>query len=402
MKQQSPLNSESKNETVKSYFAISKNEDIEVMIQENYRLSRRSSTGLFGRDLWSDELYGPIERNYWIALWEYGRYYLLVLLAILPFLVLSWEEIQKAWSTSLFGLLACCLPSGGAPIAGGIVFLPALQYLGVSPKQSVAFCSVTQALGCGVFAPLNWIAKDPGILIQSALLVSLVPGLGGLFLALYPLSVPEYVVNRLFAGFCCFLFCTVIYGLQHDLTSQDEPVSFSEAEYPSSPSTMSLSSSIDYHQVAQSTSPSQSQKNALSATYNAHSQSQASIEKRKMKYTSLFLYVIGAFIGGMISGWIGIGIEKVFFLITTSYDKAELRRATVTAIALIGWLSFVSAINHLFVFHDVPIAYWLCALPGVLLGSLIGPSVNAYLGSRNVMYIFCLFLLFNVVFDLSK
>lgn len=311
-------------------------------------------TGRYTRELFSDELTGPVEKSNIVRAWEIFRFILLALLFPLPFFLLSWPEIKQAWSTSLFGLLACCLPSGGAPIAGGIVFIPALQMLGVSPKQCVAFCSVTQAFGCGIFAPLNWIAKDPGIIIKNSLITTLPSGMLGLFLALFVFPVNESDVNYIFAYFCIFLLVTVIYGLQHDLTTQDEPLKFLQS----------------------------------------HSMS--------ITILTFLLYIIGGLVGGMLVGWIGIGIEKVFFLLATSFHKAELRRATVTAIFVVGLLSSVSAASHLFIFRDVPIPFWICGLPGVLLGSIIGPSVNAYLGSKNVMIVFCVFLVFNIAFDLSK
>jgi len=41
----------------------------------------------------------------------------------------------------------------------------------------------------------------------------------------------------------------------------------------------------------------------------------------------------------------------------------------------------------------VPIDLWLMTLPGVFLGSLFGPTVARFLGARNVIWIFTLFLI---------
>lgn len=150
-----------------------------------------------------------------------------------------------------------------------------------------------------------------------------------------------------------FLAFNIINGLQLDLTTQDEPIRF---ERPKSFRTLMI----------------------------------------------WLAYIFFSLLGGMITGYIGIGIEKIYFLLTTSLHKAEVKRSTVTAISIVGWLSFLSALIHFFILKDVPIVYWLCSLPGILLGSIIGPHVNSFIGSRNVMIVFCAFLFLNVVFELSK
>ena len=50
----------------------------------------------------------------------------------------------------------------------------------------------------------------------------------------------------------------------------------------------------------------------------------------------------------------------------------------------------------------VPFEYWLMGLPGVLFGSFIGPWVNSKIGSRNVMKIFCGFLIADAIYNLVE
>ena len=64
--------------------------------------------------------------------------------------------------------VAATIPASGAPVAGGILFLPVLQSYGVCPRDAVAFSSITQFFGCGIFAPLNWLAIDPNVFLQEA------------------------------------------------------------------------------------------------------------------------------------------------------------------------------------------------------------------------------------------
>ena len=266
--------------TSTKYYQLSYQELPKVVIDDKILLVN-------DRDFYTDEVYQCAKAK-WGTYWIKFRVYLLGLLTILPFLLFPIDVLKKSWITSLLGLIACCLPSGGAPIAGGILFMPCLQMLGLSPKQAVAFCSATQMFGCGVFTPLNWYSKDQGIFIRSTVPVSLVSGLFGLYLALFHFPLAEHQVGIFFACFCVFLALTVIYGLFHDLTTQNEPVKFEKI-----------------------------------TTLNG--------------FKTYALYISASILGGMVSGWIGIGIEKIYFLLVTSYHKAEIRRATITAIAIIGW-----------------------------------------------------------------
>lgn len=66
---------------------------------------------VYDRDFWEDSLIGPVSKSHWIKYWEIGRWYLLVITTVLPFLLYPIEILSKSWLTSLLGLMACCLPS---------------------------------------------------------------------------------------------------------------------------------------------------------------------------------------------------------------------------------------------------------------------------------------------------
>ena len=40
----------------------------------------------------------------------------------------------------------------------------------------------------------------------------------------------------------------------------------------------------------------------------------------------------------------------------------------------------------------IPYDFWLMGLPGILCGSIMGPTINQKIGSRNVMILFCIML----------
>jgi uncharacterized membrane protein YfcA len=102
---------------------------------------------------------------------------------------------------------------------------------------------------------------------------------------------------------------------------------------------------------------------------------------------------------------------QVLFILLTWRFGANARAASVTSIALVGWLSALAfAVRelslHLSPAGDspllpsdigrVPYLHWLVVLPGILVGSVCGPWINLALGSRRIMVAFVLLLLVEV------
>lgn len=56
--------------------------------------------------------------------------------------------------TPFLAIVAAAIPAAGAPIAGGIIFIPVLQLDSLNLRNAVAFSSATQFLGVGIFAPV--------------------------------------------------------------------------------------------------------------------------------------------------------------------------------------------------------------------------------------------------------
>ena len=118
--------------------------------------------------------------NPFLQLWMVGRVVLFFVLITLPFLVLQWETITRVWFAPLMGIVAAAIPASGAPVAGGVVFLPVLDSFGVCPRDAVAFSAATQFFGVGIFAPLNWLIKDKNIFIWPVIKRTCVPSAIGL------------------------------------------------------------------------------------------------------------------------------------------------------------------------------------------------------------------------------
>ena len=267
---------------------------------------------------------------------------------------------------------------------------------GVDARAAVVFSAATQAIGIGVFTPLNWLVKNPAVFRPAVLARCLLPGVVGLVLALVLLPIRKAeAVLLVFSGFCAFLFCYVAYGLVKGHLSGSGKLDASPDGFRFTPKTAAI-------------------------------------------------YVPLCLLGGALTGYIGIGIEKVVFCLLTWHLGMDVRQACLTSITLVGWISAVSLVFHLlcsaphvaphsalaasarmdealphlhcaprtslntgehydpYVPGYVPFEYWLMGLPGVLFGSFVGPMINSKIGSRNVMKVFCVFLLADVVYNLVE
>ena len=80
--------------------------------------------------------------------------------------------------------------------------------------------------GVGIFSPLNWMIRDPGILSMSAMAVSAVPGITGFWVSLMVWRVRgvhgDHYVLLIFACFCVFLAYYVLRGLLNETIAFDK------------------------------------------------------------------------------------------------------------------------------------------------------------------------------------
>ena len=256
---------------------------------------------------------------------------------------------------------AASIPASGTPVAGGIIFLPVLQSFGVCPRDAVAFSAITQLFGCGVFAPLNWLIVDPDVFLVDALRISWLPSALGVILALSFYKVNgchgEHYVIAIFAAFCGVLALYVAHGLAFG----------------------GISTSVAHRPKA-----------------------------FRLGQRQALLWFLPCVLGGLLTGYIGISIEKVLFVLLTMAGDVPVRHATVTSITLVGWVSGIAFIMHAFSPCDpsapqyigaVPYDLWLVAMPGILLGSIIGPEINRIIGPRRILTAFAIALAYESAHD---
>ena len=51
-------------------------------------------------------------------------------------------------------------------------------------------------------------------------------------------------------------------------------------------------------------------------------------------------------LGGILTGYIGVAIEKVLFMLITLNPAVDIRAATVTSITVVGWLAAFAFLMH--------------------------------------------------------
>lgn len=62
---------------------------------------------------------------------------------------------------------------------------------------------------------------------------------------------------------------------------------------------------------------------------------------------SLVGLALAGLAGGVLLGWISVGIDITIFLILSALYKVDSRKATVTSILVIGWTSFFPLLYHI-------------------------------------------------------
>ena len=111
--------------------------------------------------------------------------------------------------------------------------------------------------------------------------------------------------------------------------------------------------------------------------------------------SSIAALVMIGFIGGILVGVIGIGIEKLVFVYLT-WKGVNPKHAGITSIMTVGLASVCSF--AFYAYHSrVPYGFWLMGLPGILVGSTIGPIINHKIGSRNLLIAFAILCLVETV-----
>jgi len=334
--------------------------------------------------------------------WLPARLVLLGVFIILPFAFYDIEAIKSAWYAPIMGVVAASIPASGIPVAGGIVFVPLLTVAGVCPRDAIIFTAATQTLGVGVFAPLNWLLTKPEVFDCEALKLAVPAALLGDFvaLALVPASNDQVVVVA-FATFCVFMALYTARGLYTNLfvSVKRTQSGANLVEEPVSKPVSGVGTPVRLD------SPPKGQEPA------SPSMKVVATKASNSRAIDRVIFVISSFVGGMLTAYIGVGVEKVLFLWMTCGPRKRLIKARtdvqsagLTSIAVVGWVSAFSVMfslstpcgstlaNGFTKMGELPTPIWMCGLPGIMIGSMVGPKLAAAVGPQKILILFCVML----------
>ncbi|SLM27890.1 conserved membrane hypothetical protein [Desulfamplus magnetovallimortis] len=222
------------------------------------------------------------------------------------------------------------------PAAAGIVYFPILTHINMAPVTVSQFSLMIQAYGMGL-GTFRWFLFNRKLFIFNVIPVSIAGGfLGEIVSIVYlPISNPELL--SLIFNFIAFLFTQIVF--------------FSlirNSQYPSK-----------------------------------------KVELNEFNITILFLL---SFVGGLLCGWIGFGIDTIFYFVLTIIFRINPAAAIVTSISLMAAMSVTGTLLN-FIFRELPLDLWFSAIPGVTIAGLfLAAYIAVKIGSRNILLLFTFFL----------
>jgi len=103
--------------------------------------------------------------------------------------------------------------------------------------------------------------------------------------------------------------------------------------------------------------------------------------------TEAAVLILAGFVGGLVSGTVGVGENTVTFLVLVLLFRLSEKVATPTTVILMTVVSIAAALTHLLIARDVShaaVQYWLAAVPVVVVGAPLGAVICAGL-SRHII-----------------
>jgi len=244
--------------------------------------------------------------------------------------------LNKYYYMPFLGIIAATI-ANTTPAAAGIVYFPILTKFNIIPLEAVKYSLMIQAFGMGI-GSIRWYLLNKNLFIKNILPLALTGGFIGCFfsIVIFPLKDPAYL--KLIFNIIAFLLVQFII--------------------------ISIIRKNNYF------------KNHVELNKNV-----------------LITIAICSLSGGLISGWIGFGIDTIFYFILTIFYKVNPAIAIVTSICIMAFISIFASILHLIMNSALPISLWYSAIPGVAIGGLfLATYVAVKLGTKNILILFCLLL----------
>ncbi len=266
------------------------------------------------------------------------RYVLLGIAAIswiVFFPVFKEDFLGKFYYMPFLGILGATV-ANTTPAAAGIIYFPILTRLHIAPLTAAQFNMMIQAYGMSL-GTFRWFLLNKKLFLFNMLPICLAAGFAGLVTSVFFLPIEDpalltLIFNCIAFGFTQIIFFSIIF----------------KRKYPNS--------SI------------------------------------KLNSRNIFILAVFSFIGGMITGWIGFGIDTIFYFILTMIYRINPAIAIVTSISLMASMSLVGTIFYAMM-GPMPLSLWYSAIPGVTLAGLFLAAYFAVkIGPKNVLILFAAFL----------
>ncbi|WP_300670426.1 sulfite exporter TauE/SafE family protein [Desulfoluna sp.] len=255
----------------------------------------------------------------------------ILILWLIVFPLFQKEFLEQFYYMPFLGVIAATV-ANTTPAAAGIVYFPVLTRLDITPATAVQFSLIIQAYGMGL-GTFKWYHVNKKLFIANVIPLCLFGGILGIItsIVIVPIKNPELLT--LIFNAIGFIFTQIIF--------------------------FSILRKRHYPNLTIHLTP----------------------------LNSIILFTC-SLIGGLISGWIGFGIDTLFYFILTFLFRINPAVAIVTSISLMAALSAVGTLLNV-VYFTVPLSLWYSAVPGVTLAGLFLASYFAVkIGAKNILLLF--------------
>lgn len=245
------------------------------------------------------------------------------------------DFLTKFFYMPFLGIIAATV-ANTTPAAAGIVYFPILTRLQVLPATAVQFSLIIQAYGMGL-GTFKWFLVNRKLFLVNVIPICLLGGIIGIFVSIVLLPIENPEILTLIFNCISFLLTQIIF---------------------------------------------------LSILYK-HRYPKLDVD---LKMINILILAGFSFLGGLISGWIGFGIDTIFYFILTVIFRINPAAAIVTSISLMAAISIAGTFLNI-IFYGVPLSLWYSAIPGVTVAGLFLAAYLAIkLGAKNVLLLFTFFL----------
>jgi len=249
--------------------------------------------------------------------------------------------------TMLFGSFV----AGSTSLGGGAVAFPVFtKVLAIPSDVTLVFSLAIQSVGMTAAAVLIFLNRMPVCI--KVLLWSILPGAIGIFTGLFLLG--DYIVGAqakiLFSVFSVFVAVALIV-----------------------------------------------ERKVSSLEFKNHTDSAV----EGLTYSRI---VIAGFVGGVLSGLIGTGIDFVMFALMIFFSRLGLKQAIVTSVCVMAVNAIIGFAFIYFLtdrFNGEAVNYWLAAVPIVVIGAPLGALACRYFHRDIIFYFLLLLIVVDVVSTLS-